>query len=331
MPDPVLRLKGVAMHFPRHRSLGDVIRRRPVSVVKAVDGIDLDVRAGEVVAIVGESGCGKTTAANVMMGILTPTEGTVVVDGSDLSTLDGRSLRRARRHLQMVFQDPYESLNPRMTVGTVVAEPLRVHRVATSPEDEAARVTQALEQAGLRPPEMFAKRYPHELSGGQRQRVVIAAALVLQPEVMIADEPVSMLDVSIRADILNLLASLARDQGIALVMITHDMSTVAAYADRIAVMYLGRFVEIGRTREVLAEPHHPYTKALISVVPVPRPDRTRRRIILTGETPDPTRIPPGCRFSPRCPLAFDTCREVDPPPRAMGNGHQAACLLIDLE
>jgi oligopeptide/dipeptide ABC transporter ATP-binding protein len=226
----------------------------------------------------------------------------------------------------MVFQDPYESLNPRMTIGQIVAEPLRVHKVGGG--EEEARVIGALDRAGLRPPERFVTLRPHHLSGGQRQRVVIAAALALEPMVLVADEPVSMLDVSIRADILNLLASLAREQGIAVVMVTHDMSTVAAYSHRMAVMYLGRIVETGPTLEVMRNPAHPYTQALLSVVPVPHPNRGRPRIILTGETPDPSRIPSGCRFSPRCPQVFDRCLQVDPMLVSAGEGHEAACLLV---
>jgi oligopeptide/dipeptide ABC transporter ATP-binding protein len=263
------------------------------------------------------------------MGLLAPTSGEVIVHGSDLSTLSERERRRHRKRIQMVFQDPYESLNPRMTVGTIVAEPLVVHEGGLTKSQMNAKVTKALEQAGLRPAERYAGVRPVSLSGGQRQRVVIASALVLEPDVIVADEPVSMLDVSIRADILNLLASLASDQGIAVVMITHDMSTVAAYSDRLAVMYLGRMVETGPSHAVLTDPQHPYTRALLSVVPVPHPSRRRPPMILKGETPDPGRIPSGCRFHPRCPLVFDRCREVDPPSFETGEGHRAACLLAE--
>jgi oligopeptide/dipeptide ABC transporter ATP-binding protein len=231
--------------------------------------------------------------------------------------------------MQMIFQDPYESLNPLMRVGDIVAEPLQVHGLATGRDVRAARVRKALEDSGLKPADHYAGRFPHELSGGQRQRVAVAAALVLEPRVLLADEPVSMLDVSIRAEILNLLADLKTSRGISILFITHDLGTVAAVADRIAIMYLGRIVETGTVAAVMENPQHPYTRALLSVVPVPNPRLRRERIILQGETPDPSRRWTGCRFAPRCPLAQAACAREDPQLRPVATGHSAACILID--
>ena len=335
MPDagraPVLEVQDLRKQFRGQRSLVDVLRRRPARHVTAVDGVSFDVRPGEVLALVGESGCGKTTTGNLLLGLLPATAGKVILDGRHVGSLSNRDLLRLRRNVQMIFQDPYESLNPRMRVRDIVAEPLRVHRVGGTTAEIDARVREALEQAGLKPADAYEHRLPFELSGGQRQRVVIAAALALRPSLLVADEPVSMLDVSIRADILNLLRSLADEHGISVLMITHDLSTVAAYADRIAVMYLGRIVEIGDARTVLADPQHPYTRALRSVVPVPDPSARRRPVILAGETPDPSRIPSGCRFHQRCPVAFEACPRVDPPLYELGEGHRAACLLVEPE
>jgi oligopeptide/dipeptide ABC transporter ATP-binding protein len=296
--------------------------------VHAVDDVSFELGRGEVLALVGESGCGKSTLALTLMGLETATEGTVLFDGQDITHLQGQAMKEMRRHIQMVFQDPYESLNPLITVGELVAEPLVVHRLAQSREERASRVRQALEDAGLKPAETFVNRFPHELSGGQRQRVVIAGALVLEPIILLADEPVSMLDVSIRAEILNLLAELRARRGISILFITHDLGTAAHFADRVAVMYLGRIVEMGPMRQVLANPAHPYARALLSVIPVPNPRQRRERIILEGDPPNPIDLPPGCRFHPRCPIAQPVCLEQDPALNEVSPGHQAACLLL---
>ncbi len=302
--------------------------RRGGKQVHAVDGVSFDLARGEVLALVGESGCGKSTLALTLMGLEDATEGSIHFEGQDVTHINGHTLKDMRRHIQMIFQDPYESLNPTQTIGEIVGESLDVHGLAGNPHYREERVRRALEDAGLKPAENFIYRYPHELSGGQRQRVVIAGALVLEPKILLADEPVSMLDVSIRAEILNLLLELRETRGISVLFITHDLGTVSYFADRVAVMYLGRIVEIGTTREVLQNPQHPYTKALLSVVPVPNPRLRRERIILQGETPNPINLPPGCRFHPRCPVAVRECWTVDPGLVKVGEEHEAACLLV---
>lgn len=328
---PMLEVRGLFKYFPVHQALLGSLTKRTHSSVKAVDDVSFALGHGEVLAVVGESGCGKTTIARTLIGLETPTNGEIIFDGKAVGARAKQphiSLKQLRQRAQMIFQDPYESLNPRATIFEIVAEPLVVHGMIKDRRERVAAVKSALEDAGLRPAEDYFLRYPHELSGGQRQRVVIASAMVLQPELLIADEPVSMLDVSIRAEILNLLRDLRQKRGISIVFITHDLSTVAYFADRIAVMYLGRIVEIGPAREVLKSPQHPYTKALISVAPVPNPRLRRERVILQGETPNPINLPTGCRFHPRCPVAIDMCKVNDPQLIELSAGHQAACLLL---
>jgi peptide/nickel transport system ATP-binding protein len=342
----ILQVHELYKYFPISRHIGDVLARKPPRYVRAVDGVDFTVQQGEILALVGESGSGKTTVGMNVLGLQRPTRGRILFDGHDVAEwsqghglsvegsggeLVGLSRRQRvmtlRERAQMVFQDPYEALNPRQTIFGIVAEPLEIHRLTRSREEREERVRMALETCGLVPADHFWGRFPAELSGGQRQRVVIAGALVLEPRLLVADEPVSMLDVSIRAEILNLLHALRRERGITILYTTHDLATAGFFTDRMAVMYLGRIVELGPTAEVLSEPRHPYTRALISVVPVPNPRRRRKRVILEGEIPNPIDIPPGCRFHPRCPAAVPECQETDPQLRQVTPDHEVACIL----
>ncbi|MBI2780769.1 MAG: ABC transporter ATP-binding protein [Chloroflexi bacterium] len=329
----LLRLSGLAVHFPIRRGIGDSILRRPSRVVRAVDGVDLAIERGEVLALVGESGSGKTTIGRVIVKLTRQTRGTIEFEGHDVSRLWGvRRLRDYRRRVQVIFQDPYETLDPKHTIEDFVAEPLVVNGIGGSAAKRRELVLQAIDAAGLRPAEDFARRYPHELSGGQRQRVVIAGALVLGPELVVADEPVSMLDVSIRTELLHLMLNLRQERNLTYLFITHDLSLAWVIADRVAVMYLGKIMEIGPANTVISRPRHPYTQALVSVAPSPEPPAPgvrAKRTILVGETPDASSIPSGCRFRTRCPVAFDRCAAEEPPLIQLDGGQSAACWLVE--
>jgi peptide/nickel transport system ATP-binding protein len=326
---PLIAVEDLVVRYPVARGLLDTISRKPQSFVHAVEGVSFTVARGELVALVGESGCGKTTTAQAILRLVEPVSGRIAFDGGDITALHSRALRPLRRRMQLIYQDPYESLDPRLSVNAAVEEPLLIHGLGGSRSERRERVREALGRVELAPPELFLERYPHELSGGQRQRVAIAASIVLGPDLLVADEPVSMLDVSVRAGVLNLLDRLRKD-GLGILMITHDLSTAARFADRIAVMYLGRIVEEGPAQSVVRNPQHPYTKALLSVVPRRDPRERSRPEILSGEAPDAVRIPSGCRFHPRCPIAIADCRKIDPAlePAGARAGHKTACIRV---
>jgi oligopeptide/dipeptide ABC transporter ATP-binding protein len=318
---PLVQIRGLTKHFPIRTGL----LQRQTGAVKAVDGVSFDIAPGETLALVGESGCGKTTTGRAVLRLIEPTAGDITFDGVDVRGLRGETLRRLRRRMQIVFQDPYGSLNPRMTVGAAIKEGLIVHDLARG-ADADRRVAKLLDEVGLRPE--FANRYPHEFSGGQRQRIGIARALAVEPSFIVCDEPVSALDVSVQAQVVNLLRDLQRERGLAYLFIAHDLAVVAHMADRVAVMYLGRIVELAPRAALFATPRMPYTKALLSAVPVPDPTANRQRLLLPGEPPSPANPPSGCVFHPRCPhpLKDAACASTVPVLEEKAPGHFVACI-----
>jgi oligopeptide/dipeptide ABC transporter ATP-binding protein len=320
-PEPLVQVRGLVKHFPITRG---IVFQKKVGAVQAVDGVSFEVRRGETLGIVGETGCGKSTTARLIMRLLEPTRGEIRFDGKDITYLKGGELKAIRREMQMIFQDPYSSLNPRRTIGATIAQPFAIHGLHEGKDERKRAVQELMETVGLNPEHY--NRYPHEFSGGQRQRIGVARALALKPKLLIADEPVSALDVSIQAQVLNLLREMQRQLGLTLIFIAHDLSVVRHMCDRVAVMYLGRIVEIGPGDPLYGFPRHPYTGALLSAVPVADPAlREQRRELLSGDVPSPANPPRACRFHTRCPKAQERCSAEDPALEDKGSGTEAAC------
>ena len=322
--DIILEVKNLKMYFPVGSGF---LSRKPVGYVKAVDDVNFTVKRGETLGLVGESGCGKTTTGRCILQLYTPTAGQVIFDGQDLTSMNTKTMRGMRREMQVIFQDPYSSLNPRMTAGNIIGEPLIVHGLVANKTEYRDKVADLLTNVGLNP--YMADRFPHEFSGGQRQRIGVARALSVSPKFIVADEPVSALDVSIQAQIINLLEDLQEQFNLTYLFIAHDLSVVRHISDRVGVMYLGHMVEMAERNEIYRNPIHPYTKALLSAVPIPDPvlDAQRERVLLTGEVPSPLNPPSGCVFHPRCPVANDTCSQILPELREVETNHHSACIL----
>jgi len=321
-----IEARNLVKHFPLKLGFFKTMLAKEVPHVHAVDGVSFKVFKGEIFGLVGESGCGKTTTGRLLLRLITPTEGEIFFNDVDIASIKiEREMRALRRKMQIIFQDPYESLSPRMSIFDIIAEPLRIQKVTESDDEVTERVEEALNELDLTPPEEFMYRFPHELSGGQRQRIAIARAFVLKPEFLVADEPVSMLDASIRTEVLKLLLGLIEKFHSSFLYITHDIALARYMCNRLGVMYLGKIVEKGTTEKVIHEPLHPYTEALIAAVPVPDPTARRIKVVIKGEVPSAINIPPGCRFSSRCPYAWEICRKKEPPLFEVGKGRYVAC------